>query len=351
MRIAITGALGYVGPSVIEHLRASHPDAFLLGIDTGYFAAQHEGPAPAPEVYLDAVIYGDVRDLPADLVGVTHVVHLAAISNDPMGDRFESLTDEINHRQSVRLAQIARDLGAVGFIFASSGSVYGAGDDAPRSETGRLAPQTAYARSKIAAEEALIPLATDSFSVTCLRFATACGWSPRLRLDLVLNDFVASALTTGTIEVLSDGSPWRPLIHVRDMARAIGWAVSDSRADHHPGVITNVGCESWNFRIRDLAYGVAEVLRGIDVSINPQAAPDRRSYRLDFDRWRTLAPDHQPQQTLRSAIEELRSGLAGVPDLDRNFRQSPRMRLHRLAELTASGYLDASLRWTDVAAH
>ena len=347
MRVAISGALGYVGPAVVSQLRSSYPDAFLLGIDTGFFASQHEGPSPAPETLLDAVLYKDVRDVqPLDLAGVTHLVHLAAVSNDPMGDRFESLTDDINYRQSVRLARMARDEGARGFVFASSGSVYGAGSDEPRSESSDLSPQTAYARSKIAAEQELIPMATDRFAVTCLRFSTACGWSPRLRLDLVLNDFVASAVTTRRITVLSDGSPWRPLIHVRDMARAIDWAVSESRLSQGSDLIVNIGAEEWNFQIRDLAQAVADVLGGIEVTVNPLASPDNRSYRVDFARWRHLAPQHQPRETLASTIEELNSHMEGLAHLDQDFRQSPRIRLHRLAQLTELGFLNSELRWT-----
>lgn len=347
MRIVITGALGYVGPLVVSRLRSSNSNAEIVGIDTGWFADQHDGTEPSPEIFADEVRYKDIRDLRvSDFHGVTHVVHLAAVSNDPMGDRYANVTEDINHRQAVRLAQLAREAGVSGFVFASSASVYGAGSDSPRSEASELAPQTAYARSKVSAETELTALANNSFTITCLRFATACGWSPRIRLDLVLNDFVASAVTTGKIEVLSDGTPWRPLIHVKDMARAVDWAVSDQRGDFGDSVVVNVGSPEWNFQIRDLALAVSQELGGIDVSIAPLQAPDKRSYRLDFAQWQRLAPNHQPMETLKSAITELGSQLGGLPDLDSDFRSSKRIRLVRLEQLRNRDFLDDDLRWT-----
>lgn len=347
MRIAVTGALGYVGPLVVARLRSSFPQAHLTGIDTGFFAAQHEGQGASPDIAMDDVRYRDVRDLrEADLAGFTHVVHLAAVSNDPMGDRYSNVTEDINYRQSVRLARLAREAGVSSFVFASSASVYGAGSDAPRSEHSELAPQTAYARSKIASERELVELADESFTVTCLRFATACGWSPRVRLDLVLNDFVASAVVTGKIEVLSDGTPWRPLIHVKDMARAVDWAVSSNRAQAGNALVVNVGSEKWNFQIRDLAHAVSQELGGIEVSIAPAQAPDKRSYRLDFGLWQDVAPDYQPAESVSSAIAELAAQLRALPDLNEGFRQSPRVRLVRLEQLRELGLLDEDLRWT-----
>lgn len=347
MRILITGALGYVGPLVSSCLRDSYPDAEIVGLDAGFFAAQHDGEEPSPDLMLDQLLFKDVRDVgPEDLSGFTHVVQLAAISNDPMGDRFEQLTDDINHFQAVRIAHLARDAGAQGVVFASSASVYGAGSEAARSESSPLAPQTSYARSKVAAERELVGLATDSFAVTCLRFATACGWSPRVRLDLVLNDFVASALTVGRIDVLSDGTPWRPLIHVKDMARAVDWSISPQRTGAPPALVVNVGCDSWNYQIRDLAEAVAEEL-GVAVSIGEVESIDRRSYRLDFTRWRELAPNHQPMETLTSTIAELGSRLGEIADLDSGFRQSPRVRLVRLEQLSRLGFLDERLRWIE----
>lgn len=345
MQVLVIGGSGYVGPSVTSELQDSVAGVVVHGWDAGWFAHQIDGGGPIPERSCERFTFRDVRDLDSsDLEGMSGVIYLSAISNDPMGDRFRELTFEINQRQAVRIATLAKAQGARNFVFASSASVYGrgAGD---RFETDPLDPQTAYAESKIRAERELEPLADSRFAVTCLRFATACGWSPRVRLDLVLNDFVAKALTTGSIEVLSDGSPWRPLIHVKDMARAIGWSLDDARGECSPFVTVNVGSSEWNFQIRDLAHAVADELGGISVSVNADAAPDTRSYRLDFSQWRAIAPHHQPQVSLPEAIQDLATNLRPIPDLNPDFRRSPRVRLHQLEAWIASGYLDGELRW------
>ena len=215
MRILITGSMGYVGPILTRHLRQKFPDAELIGFDTAFFAHNLTGAARLPESLLDRVHFGDIRNFPPELLdGVDAVVHLAAISNDPMGKEFEGVTEAINEKASVALAQMAEQRGVGRFVFASSCSIYGAAEGRPKRESDALNPLTAYARSKVAMENALRASNAGEMTVTCLRFATACGMSDRLRLDLVLNDFVASALATGEITVLSDGTPWRPLIDV-----------------------------------------------------------------------------------------------------------------------------------------
>ncbi len=240
---------------------------------------------------------------------------------------------------------MAREAGAKGFVLASSASVYGAGSDIPRNEGSELAPQTAYARSKIGAERQIVELAGPDFQVSCLRFSTACGWSPRVRLDLVLNDFVASALLEKRIVVLSDGTPWRPLIHVKDMARAIAWTISSDRLPAADACVVNVGADEWNFNIAQLANTVAEQLTPVEVDINHEAPADKRSYRLDFTRWRDLAPNHQPVATLSGTIRELAEHLSEVADLQSAFRASPLMRLNALKALRDAGQLDGELRW------
>jgi nucleoside-diphosphate-sugar epimerase len=345
MRVLITGNMGYVGPVLAAHLRARHPDAELIGYDTGYFGACLLAPGRAPEGVLDRQHIGDVRDLaPEVLDGVDAVVHLAAISNDPMGNRFEAATWAINHEASVELARKAAAAGVGVFVFASSCSVYGlSGDGRARAETDVLNPLTAYARSKVATEARLKEADLGGMKVRCLRFATACGMSPRLRLDLVLNDFVASALASGRIEVLSDGAPWRPLIDVEDMARAIDWAATASgHADAFLAV--NVGRDDWNWQVRDLARAVAAALPGVDVQINTQAPPDRRSYRVDFGLYGVLAPDHQPQMSLEASIARIADGLRAAGFGDRDFRSSDLMRLRVLERLVRDGELDDGLR-------
>lgn len=350
VRIVITGNLGYVGPVLVRHLRDRlGPSAQLIGIDAGLFAHCLTTPPQdsLPETALDIQYWRDVREVPPDLLrGADAVVHLAAISNDPMGNRFEAVTDAINHRASVDMARTAAAAGVKTFVFASSCSVYGfAADGRPRAETDTLNPLTAYARSKIAAEESLRQGDFGALQVRCLRFATACGMSPRLRLDLVLNDFVACALATREITVLSDGSPWRPLIDVRDMARAIEWAATASQ-EAGPFVAVNVGADEWNYQVRDLAGAVAEAVPGTSVSINTNAPPDKRSYRVDFSLWRKLAPLHQPRVTLAESIAALRDGLTAIGFADPGFRESRLIRLRVLDGLMAAGRLDSGLRRT-----
>lgn len=347
MRILITGNLGYVGPLVIRRLRSSRSDSELIGLDTGFFAHCITQPGAYPERRLDKQVYADVRQLPDDVLrGVDAIVHLAAISNDPMGNEFEEVTLDINHQASVRLATLARDAGVRSFVFASSCSMYGAGGEAPRTEDAELNPLTAYARSKVWTERDLRELARDGFQVTSLRFATACGMSDRLRLDLVLNDFVAAASVEKKITVLSDGSPWRPLIHVRDMARAIDWALDREVSDQAPPFLAvNAGSDAWNYQIRDLATAVAEVLPGTEVSINRDAEPDKRSYRVDFEQFRRLAPDHQPAVDLRTAVTELSSALTEIGFSDPDFRNSDWVRLRVLKGLRERGALDSQLAW------
>lgn len=342
MRICITGNLGYIGPCVIQHLRTAYPAATLVGVDTGYFAGCLLDPLQYPESVPDTQYFADVRNLPEGLFkGADAVIHLAALSNDPLGSRFAEATGEINHLATVEVARQAKRAGVRSFVFASSCSVYGLSGSAPRSEESEVNPLTAYAKSKVDAEGDLAELADDQFVVTCLRFATACGASPRLRLDLVVNDFVASAVAVGQIRILSDGTPWRPLIAVSDMARAMEWAALHRTASQGGKcLVLNVGSDAWNWQVRDLAAAVAEAIPGTDISINSDAQPDGRSYRVDFGLFRSLAPDHQPQSTLRSTIKGIQRVLERASFSDTNFRQSRFVRLHVLSSLTEAGLLD-----------
>ncbi len=346
MKILVTGNMGYVGPAVVDRLRASRPGAVLAGLDIGYYGPCLAGPAALPERKLDLQHYADVRSLPEDvLAGVDAVVHLAAISNDPIGSRFEDVTLDINHRASLDLARKARAAGARAFVFASSCSMYGLADDRPRTESSPLNPLTAYARSKVYTERDLEPLAAESFAVTALRFSTACGWSDRLRLDLVLNDFVAGAVASGEISILSDGTPWRPLIDVEDMGRAIDWALSRPVSGKTAFLAVNVGRNEANYQVRELAEAVAAEIPGTRVSVNKNAPPDKRSYRVNFDLYRELAPDHQPAVDLKESVRRLKAGLEAIGFADRDFRNSRFMRLNVLSELRKKGLLDDQLRW------
>lgn len=345
MRVLITGNMGYVGPVVAAHLRARHPDAYLVGYDLGWFAHCLTTTGQLPETVLDEQRFGDVRGITAaDLEGFDVVVHLAAVSNDPMGQRFEAVTDEINHQASVTVARAAAEAGVKNFVFASSCSVYGFAEDGrPRTEDDALTPLTAYARSKIDTERSLRGLDNSGMTISCLRFATACGMAPRLRLDLVLNDFVAGAIANAEVSVLSDGTPWRPLIHVRDMARAIDWAATRPAENGGSFLTVNVGTDRWNYQVRDLAEAVGRAMPEAKVTIAESAPPDKRSYRVDFSLYSRLAPDHQPEESLDSAIGELRDQLSALGFVDGNYRKSAAIRLVTLEKLIDSGALNEKL--------
>src|ERR1044071_6569935 len=345
MKILVLGNMGYVGPAVVRHLRAQHPSAAINGFDNGYFAHCLTCASSLPERLLDEQFFGDIRNIPPSFFeGYTAVVQLAAISNDPMGEQFARVTADINLTSTVTVAKAAANAGVQNFVLASSCSVYGVADDKPRREGDPLNPMTAYARSKVGAEQELSSIDSEMI-ITCLRFATACGMSDRLRLDLVLNDFVACALTRAEITVLSDGTPWRPLIDVRDMARAIDWASRREADNGGAFVVANAGSDVWNYQVKELAEAVARAVPGTKVSINLAAPPDKRSYRVDFSRFRALAPGHVPQVTLDQSIALLHEGLSGMGFADRNFRNSQQIRLRVLEDHISAGRLLPSLRW------
>lgn len=346
MKIIIAGNMGYIGPGVVHQLRSSFPKAELIGFDIGYFAHNLSHQSHLPEALLDLQVFGDIRKFPETLLkDVDAVIDLAAISNDPMGNEFEEVTMEVNCRSAVRLAEMCKRQGVKRFVFASSCSVYGLASEHPKKEDDPLNPLTAYARSKIAAEEALSGLANERFTVTCLRFATACGFSTRLRLDLVLNDFVARALTGKNIDILSDGTPWRPMINIKDMARACEWAVWREQDQGGSFLAINTGSNEWNNQIRPLAEAVAALMPGTEVSVNLEAAPDKRSYRVNFDLYKQLAPAHQPTWDLESTILELKDGLEAMGFNDPEFRNSRFIRLSALSRLCEQRLLNDNLEW------
>ena len=348
MKILVTGNMGYVGPLVLRRLRESYPGITLVGYDMGYFAHCLTGAQRLPESRADAQYFGDIRQVPEEILrGVDGVVHLCAISNDPMGALFEDVTLAINHRASVDLAQKAKRAGVKRFVFASSCSVYGFAEGGPRREEDALNPLTAYAKSKVHTEQDLASIASDTFTTTCLRFATACGMSDRLRLDLALNDFVAGALVSKRINILSDGTPWRPLIHVKDMARAIDWALQRDHRDGGTCLTLNVGSDAWNYQVKDLAAAVAKLIPNVEVSINKDAQPDKRSYRVNFDKFTKLAQGFLPAVDLHAAVVDLRDGLMTMKFADQDFRTGEFMRLVTLRRLRDSGQLTDDLVWID----
>jgi nucleoside-diphosphate-sugar epimerase len=346
VKILVTGNMGYIGPLVIDQLRASYPDATLAGFDIGYFGSCITGADVLPECKTDIQYFADMRQFPAEILnGVDAIVHLAGISNDPIGNRFEEVTLDINYRASIDLARKAKEGGVKSFVFASSCSMYGSADDSARTEKSSLNPLTAYARSKALTEKDLEPLASEQFKITSLRFSTACGWSDRLRLDLVLNDFVAAAVASKRITILSDGTPWRPLINVKDMARAIDWAIGRQMDCGGKYLAVNVGSDRWNYQVKDLANAVAQAIPGVDVSLNKDAQPDKRSYPVNFELFRKLAPAYQPAVSLRDSIKELKEGLESMRFRNTEFRASRHMRLIVLTELQEKGLLNQKLQW------
>ncbi len=346
MKIIIAGNLGYIGPSVTNQLRSTFPDAELIGFDIGYFAHSLANPNHFPEVKLNAQIFGDIRKFPVHILkDVDVVLDLAAISNDPMGNKYEEITMDVNYRAAVNLARLCKANGVKKFVYASSCSMYGSASDYPKKEQDELNPLTAYARSKVAAEKDLEPLASDDFMVTCLRFATACGFTNRLRLDLVLNDFVAGALVNKEIGILSDGSPWRPMINTKDMARAFEWGVVRERSQGGNFIAVNTGSNEWNNQIKPLAEAVSTLIPGVSVSTNPDAVPDKRSYMVNFDLYKELAPDHQPIWDLSSTIQEIRDNLVEMNFSDPNYRESLLIRLKVLDNLQKKNLINENLEW------
>jgi len=339
--ILILGHLGYVGGPLIRYLNLNFPNYNLIGYDNQYF--KDDSIFENPEDLLDEEYFGDIRNFDESILideKIDTVICLAAISNDPMSNNFEDVTYEINNRATYDLAVKAKLAGIKNFVFASSCSVYGFSEDGSgMDENSNTNPLTPYAKSKLSVENHLRMLSSDSFKVTCLRFATACGPSDRMRLDLVLNDFVISALKYGKIEILSDGTPWRPLIDVVDMARAIDWAI---HRDGKNAEIVNIG--KYNYQIKQLAEFVKEQLPKIEIIINKDAAPDKRSYVVNFDKFNFLAPDYTPKYTIQQTIVGLMAQLTYSP-IEENFRNSNLIRLNKLITLQKTKKLDKDLRW------
>ena len=338
--------MGYIGPVLNRVLTAIFPKIEIVGFDTGFFGHSLTGADSTPEQGVSVQYFGDVRDVqPTMLDGVDAVVHLAGVSNDPIGLEFEDVTEEINRGASVRLAEMASSAGVKNFVFASSCSMYGQTEGGARKESDPTNPLTAYARSKIGTEDDLKKTDLGDMVFTSLRFATACGWSTRLRLDLVLNDFVACAVTSGEITVLSDGTPWRPLIDVEDMSRAIAWAMSRDKKSGGQFLAVNAGSNKSNYQVKDLANAVASLIPNTKTSINKDALPDKRSYSVDFSLYESLAPAFQPVVSLEGSIRRLRDGLKKMNFSDKDFRHSSFMRLNTLRKHMCEGRLGKDLRW------
>jgi len=345
MRVLVTGHEGYLGSVLVPRLvDAGHE---VVGLDTGLFADGTIGPVPADVPALRV----DLRDVTEDHlaeVAPDAVMHLAALCNDPLGDLDPELTYDVNHRSTVRLAKAAKAAGVERFLFSSSCSLYGAGaDDSPLDENAGFAPLTPYGESKILSEQDLLPLADDDFSPIFLRNATAYGFSPRLRGDLVVNDLVGHALLAGNIGLRSNGMAWRPLVHADDIASAF-IALLEAPRDVVHARAYNVGHSDENYLVRDIANLVQEIVGG-EVTFAEGAGADARNYRVTCDRIAAEVPEFKPQWTVRKGIEQLVENYKRYDLQLTDLFGERHQRLKKINALHAAGRIGSDLRWTEPA--
>ena len=339
MRVMVTGHKGYIGTVMVPMVQAAGHE--VVGLDSDLYRNSTYGKG-IPEV---PEIIKDIRDIEkADLKGVDAIIHLAGLSNDVLGDLNQDLTYDINHHASVRMATMAKEVGISRFVFASSCSNYGAAGDQVQDEQGELHPVTAYAISKVRVERDLAQLADDKFSPVIMRNSTAYGASPRIRFDIVLNNLTAWAYTTGHVLLKSDGTPWRPIVHIEDISMAAIAALESSREVVHNQVF-NVGINSENYQMRQLAEIVGKTVPNCEIKFAGGAEPDKRNYRVDFTKYTNAFPNHKLHWNATQGAKQIYDSYRTI-GLGKDDYEGPRYkRIAQLKLLLSTGQLDESLRW------
>ncbi len=341
MKVLVTGHNGYIGSVMAPMLQAAGHS--VTGLDSYYYEDCTFG-NPTSDF---PALRKDVRDVEAaDLEGFDAIVHLAALSNDPLGNLDNDLTDQINHRASVRLANLAKKAGVERFLFSSSCSLYGVAGDAILTEEASFNPVTAYGWSKVHVEMKVAELADETFCPTFLRNATAYGASPRLRADVVVNNLVGYAFTTGEILIMSDGTPWRPLVHVEDISLAF-LQVLEAPVESVRNQALNVGSTRENYQVRDLAEMIHAAIPGSKISYAAGAGPDPRCYRVDCDKLTRVLPEFKPRWTVRDGVEQLCSAFKNHALTADEFLGSRYQRIKTIKKLQSEGRLNPNLRWID----